>query len=129
MAAFGAAQLAYLWAFVEGALGWAGRLDPLWTGVGLAVGVAAFVALRGAPLVLRLAVAVYAVLLLTMGQAAISTGVLALAAGAALFIASDGLIGLSLLRPGWRERALGHSIWASYFGAQGLLTFGATHIL
>lgn len=125
--AFGLAQIAYAITFapdlVMAFFGFDVVGHPAIIGL-FVVAVLAALALRGHRPVFRIAVAVYAALLLLMFLAAIETGHVMLWLGAGLFVLSDALIGLQLLAPNLWSRILPHAVWATYWPAQVLLLAG-----
>lgn len=133
--AFALGHLGWIWVFV--ALGVSGPaifagVVPMLLLVGmvmLAAGLARVIlphagALRGP-------VAVYVLIIVAMGVAAIGTATAMIIAGAVLFIFSDALLGLQkfVLRAGaWPERGANALIWPLYWGAIALLTWGSLQV-
>ena len=128
LGAFLAAHLAYIWFFLRQGYG-AGELaaEP-WRGGGAAVAVIA-----GAAMLiwlwrsigpLRPAVAVYAAALAGMTVMALTLPIRDWPAmpGALLFMASDALLSAELFK-GFRARWSGPVVWATYYGAQGLIVY------
>ncbi|MBN9038769.1 MAG: lysoplasmalogenase [Rhizobiales bacterium] len=129
LAAFLLAHLAYVALFATRWQGWdIVTREPWRMALGLALlAVCAFMAVRLRPAVgdaLRLPVAAYTAAILAMGLAALLVPGWGIAAGAALFVASDALLATRkfLLAP---EAAagprLGWAVWASYYLAQALI--------
>ncbi len=76
---------------------------------------------------LKVPVAVYIAIIIAMGVAALSTPSTALIAGAALFMASDTLLGMqtfALTKGSTGERCANTLIWPLYWGAIVLMTLG-----
>lgn len=126
LAAFLLAHLAYVGLFATRWQGWEIVLREPWrAGLGLALlAVCGFMAVRLRPAVnapLRLPVAAYMAAILAMGLAALLVPGWGIAAGAALFVASDALLGVRkfLLAPeAAADLRLGWAVWASYYLAQ-----------
>lgn len=132
LASFLLAHLAYVALFWLGG----GGVDLLFSGVWrsalavamlvFAVGMAAVLAPRVEP-ALRLPILAYALAILLMGLAALTTGRPPIIVGAALFMASDAILAAerfltAAVSP--RRPAMRYAVWISYYAAQLLITLG-----